>query len=172
MAKLGARLGLTRYDADEHYRQALDYYRRRNLEQALLHIGLALQLYPYHAEYHAAQGLFYLEDGIHEKATAAFEAALRLNTYEPLAHYGLGALAYQRKAWPDALHHFQQAWAAQPERAETLYYLALTTHHLGDNAKAQAWMRQAQAAFDQQDAKRPSRDAAKWLAEFDKLLRR
>lgn len=173
MANLPARFGLTRYEADEHYKMAINFYQKRNLEQALLHIGHALRLLPYNAEYHAAQGFFHLEDGVPDKAEAAFDEALRLNQYEMLANYGKGVLAYKQKNWQAALQYFMNAWAALPERPETLYYLALTTHHTGDNRRALEWMRQAAAAYaklESPEARKPARDAARWVAELERLV--
>lgn len=175
MANLPARFGLTRYEADEHYKIALNFYQKRNLEQALLHMEHALRLLPYHAEYHAARGFFFLEDGLPDQAQAAFAAALKLNAYEVLANYGQGVLAYRQKDWPQALRWFMQAWAAAPERPETLYYLALTTHHSGDNRRAADWMRQALAAYtalERPEAKKAVRDATRWLNELERLAAR
>ena len=40
------------------------------------------------------------------------------------------SLPIKDKNWEEAQAHFNDAWAAMPERAETLYYLGLTTHRL------------------------------------------
>jgi tetratricopeptide (TPR) repeat protein len=173
MSNLAARFGLTRYEADEYYRIALDYYLKRNLDQALVNIGHALRLQPHNAEYHAAQGYFFLEDGVMDKAQVAFDAALRHNPYEVLANYGKGVIAYKAKDWQTALPFFMTAWAADAARGDTLYYLALTQHHKGDNRAALQWMQQAHKAFEgQENAKKQSRDAARWLAELEKIIAR
>ncbi len=170
MAKLGARFGITRYEADEFYRIALDFYRKRNLEDALHNIGYALNLLPYNAEYHAAKGFFHLEDGDVEQAAEAFDVALKRHPYEMLANYGKGVIAYRDRDYQGALISFTNAWAMLPDRAETLYYLALTHHRLKDNRKALDWMRQAQMALDKLDDKKRSRDAARWVAELEKQI--
>jgi Flp pilus assembly protein TadD len=157
MANLPARFGLSRYEADEHYKIAISFYQKHNLEQALLHLGHALALLPYNSEYLAAQGFFFLEDGIADKAEAAFDQALKMNAYELLANYGKGVLAYREKDWQKATMYFLNAWAAAPERAETLYYLALASHHSGDNRKAL-------------EAKKPTRDAARWVTELERIV--
>jgi len=51
MARLVERLGLTRYDADQYYKEALVAYKKNNLEEAYAQIKLAIQSLPSHAEY-------------------------------------------------------------------------------------------------------------------------
>jgi len=170
MARLVARFGLTRYEADEYYKIALDDFRKKNLEQAILNISHAIDALPNHAEYYAARGYFRLEDGDKPKAEIDFIEALKHNKYELLAHYGRGIIAYQDKNWEEARAHFSDAWAANPQRAETLYYLGLVYHRLGENTRARDWMQQAQHAYEKADNSRDARSAERWLREFDKLL--
>jgi tetratricopeptide (TPR) repeat protein len=169
MARLVARLGLTRYEADEYYKIALDFYNKKNMEEALNNIAEALKLHPYHAEYHATQGFFYLEHGARDKAAAAFAEALKINQYEMLAHYGLGVLAYKEQAWPTAIYHFNLAHMITPDRAENIYYLALSQYRGGQIEAALASMQQAAALYDKlPDAKKQAKDARAWIAEWDK----
>lgn len=172
MGPLGARLGLTRYEADELYRIALNYRVNRNLEQAILTMNRALELLPFNAEYYAARGLFYFQDGNREKAEEDFDASLRYNAYEMLANYGKGMLAYQDKHFETALAHFTTAWAVTPQRPEILHYLALTEHRLRNNDRALAYMRQALILFTQAENKAAIRNAERWISEFEKLLSR
>src|SRR3990172_8937057 len=136
MARITARFGLTRYQADEYYAEALNVYKKGNLEEAILNLGYAIELLPGNSEYYAARGFMYLEDGVQDKALADFEAALKRHPYEMLAHYGRGIIAYKDKNWDEALAHFNDAYVADPNRAETLYYLALVYHRKGDQAAA------------------------------------
>lgn len=169
MARLNQRLGLTRYEADEYYKQALVAYSKKKLEDALLAMEQAIALLPENAEYYAARGFFYLQDGIEDKAQAEFEKALSLYPYEVLAHYGRGMIAYRARNWDEALAHFNDAYRANPNRAETLYYLALTHHRKGNNILALTYMGQAVTAFDAADDKR-QRDAERWVRELTKLI--
>lgn len=174
MARIVARFGLTRFEADEFYRQALDYFSKNKLEQALIHMGYAIEALPSHAEYYAARGFMFLEDGVQEKAEEDFERALKLNAYEMLANYGRGIIAYRDKNWDEALAYFADAWAAQPQRPETLYYMALVYHRLGDNGLARAYMDRARHFFEQSAEKqheRAAKDAQRWVEQFDTLLR-
>ncbi len=172
MAKMGARFGLTRYEADGFYQQALAAYEKKNLEEAILNVTSAIDAYPYNSEYHAARGLFYLQDGVYEQAGADFDEALRQHAYEMLANYGRGVLAYQADDYETALEFFLKAWASDQQRAETLYYVALTHHRLQDNEQALAWMQSAVDAFSadkSRQANRDARNAERWLQEFRHL---
>ena len=168
MARLGQRLGLTRYDADQHYKLALQAYEKRKLDDAIIEMDKAIELLPNSPEYHAAKGFFYLEDGIDDKAIPSFEQALQIYPYEILAHYGLGVLANKKKKWEEALNHFNLAYRADPNRPESAYYLALTHHHMGNNPIAAHYMAQAEKYFDQKNDKRQS-DAGKWVKTLQDL---
>ena len=169
MARLVERLGLTRYDADQYYKEALLAYKKNNLEEAYAQIKLAIQMLPSHAEYYAAQGFFYLEDGVQAKAEEAFDTALSYNPYEMLANYGRGMIAYNDKNWEEAATYFLDALAAQPTRPETQYYLAMVNHRLRNNTHALQWMQEAKNGFAKADDKR-ERTCERWIREFEKLL--
>lgn len=167
---LNQRLGLTRYEADEHYRLALEAYsKRKNLDAAILHMSDAIAMLPTKSEYYAARGYFYFEDGLYDKAQADFQQALKIYRFEMLAHYGRGMIAYKDKNWAEAVAHFTDAYRADPKRPETLYYLALAHHHNHDNRQALAFMAQAAAAFEGVDDRRKA-DAGRWVKEFQKIL--
>lgn len=169
MARLVQRLGLTRYDADQYYKQALAAYKKKNLEEALAKIDLAIQLLPTLAEYHASRGFFFLEDGVNDKAGESFDVALELNPYEMLANYGRGIIAYDNKNWEEAASYFLDALAAQPTRPETQFYLAMVNHRMRFNDHALQWMREAQQGFAKADDKR-ERVCERWIREFEKLV--
>jgi len=168
MARLAQRIGLTRYEADEHYREALAAYNKKDMDAAILAMEQAIELLPRNAEYYAARGFFYLEDGIIDEAADDFEHALALYPYETLAHYGRGVIAYQSKNWEEALAHFTDAYRADPNRPETLYYLGLVQHRRGENAKALPFMEKAQEFFTANNDRRRI-DAGKWVRQIDKL---
>lgn len=175
MARLVARLGITRYEADEHYRIALDFYKKKNLEEAIHNINAAINLYQRRAEYHAARGYFRLEDGLDPQAQVDFEQALALNPYEVLANYGLGVIAYNRQEYDSAHDYFIKAWAADNQRPETLYYLALTDHRRRNNQQAKTWMEQAHERYQtlaeqDREARKRLKNAERWLKAFDKLI--
>ncbi|MFW5708697.1 MAG: tetratricopeptide repeat protein [Chloroflexota bacterium] len=169
MSRLAQRLGLTRYEADEHYKRALEAYNKNELEHARQEMTYAIELLPTNAEYYAARGLFHLEDSHFDEAQTDFEQALKLYPYEMLAHYGRGRIAYRNRNWEEALAHFADAYRADPERPETLYHLALTYHHLGRNALGLSYMQQAAARFDAQGNTKTRRNAERWIKEMSRL---
>jgi len=176
MARLVARLGITRYEADEYYRIALDFYNKRNLEEALNNLNSAIELNPHRPEYYATRGFFRLEDGLPaDKTEPDFDEALKRNPYEMLANYCKGIINYRAENYEAAREYFNTAWAVMPERVETLYYLGLVEHRLMNNRQALAWMQQAAAALEGTEdraLKRYKRNADKWVAAIEKQLER
>lgn len=172
MGFLNTRFGLSRYEADENYHKALDYYSNSNLDQAVLHMNSAIELQPRIAEYYAARGFFRLEDGILDDAAADFDQALAINSYEILANYGKGVLAYQNEEYDSAREYFMNAWAADSDRPEIVFYLGMVYHRLRDNTLAHYWMEQADMRYanvDDREARRRKRTTEKWLKVFEKL---
>lgn len=169
MSRFTQRIGLTRYEADEHYQLAVDAYRKGRFDPAITHMSDAIALLPSRAEYYAARGFFFLEDDVPEKALADFEQALKLNPGEMLAHYGRGMIAYKSGNLEEALAHFSDAYRADPNRPETLYYLALIYHRKKDSAVARRLMEVALERFDPADTRRRA-DAQRWIKEFDRIL--
>lgn len=169
MVNFTQRLGLTRYEADEYYKKALEAYGKLKLEEAILNMDEAIKALPNNSEYYAARGLFYLEDGVTEKAQADFEYAVKLHRYELLACYGRGIIAFKQGNWDEALAHFTDAYGADPNRPETLYYLALTQHRKGNHAAALPLMEKAQTALETAGDKRRV-DATKWVKELQRLI--
>jgi tetratricopeptide (TPR) repeat protein len=169
MARITQRIGLPRYEADELYKRALAAYQKGQFDQAIDQMNKAIDLLPTRAEYWAMRGFIYLQDGVEDKAKADFEEALKHYRFEMLAHYGLGIIATKHKRWEESLAYFNSAAAAEPNRPETLYYLALIQHRLHDNNAAMTTMQRAVELFDKNGDKRKG-DAQKWVREFERLL--
>lgn len=169
MTSLAQRLGISRFEADQHYRAALAAFAARDQRAAIAELQAAIELLPNHAEYHAALGLLLLENKRKAAAIAAFDEALRLNPYEALANYGKGMISYRAKDWRAAEELFFKALAAQPKRAETRYYVGMVKHRLGQNVEAQDWMQSAADGFAAENDKRESHCRA-WMREFEKLV--
>ncbi|NOK85985.1 MAG: hypothetical protein GFH27_549395n7 [Chloroflexi bacterium AL-W] len=174
MTRLVQRLGLTRYEADEHYKKALQLFTQPQpkVDDAIIEMGYAIELLPTNSEYFAARGYFYLVESMMREAQADFEQSLKIYPHEMLAHYGRGVIAYRDRNWDEALAHFKDADYAMPGRAETLYYLALVHHRKQDNPQALAYMRQAEALFEASNAAKQKRLATSWAREFDKLAKK
>jgi len=170
MARLTQRLGLSRFEADEHYKAALKHYDKRDVNEAILSMEEAIKLLPTNAEYYAARGFFYMQDGIHDKANADFDRALEIYPYEMLAHYGRGVIAYRGKKWDEAVNHFTQAYRIDQQRPETLYYLALAYHRQGSNELALSYMQQADTRYDEVGSKGSKRNAERWIRTISRLI--
>ena len=171
MHALTQRLGLTRYEADEHYKRALEAYRKANLDEAVDAMNYAIALLPTKAEYYATRGFFQLEDGSTPEAETDFAEALRIYPYEMLAHFGRGMIAYKSEDWEAALERFTAAYRVDPQRAETLYYLALVYYRMGDVAAAINVMSRALDAFEAANDKRKAQ-ADRWLRDLARRARK
>ncbi len=171
MPALNQRLGLTRYEADEHYKRALEAYRKANFDEAVDAMNYAIELLPTKAEYFATRGFFQLEDGSTPEAEADFDQALKIYPYEMLAHYGRGMIAYKQQDWEAALERFTAAYRVDPQRAETLYYLALVYYKLGEVASAINVMSRALVAFEASNDKRRTQ-AERWLRDLARRARK
>jgi tetratricopeptide (TPR) repeat protein len=167
LAPLGGR---NRYMADQHYTKALEAYQKRRLDDALTEVAESIRLFPQESEYHAAQGIFQLEVPDEAAARASFERALQQHEGEAAANYGMGVIAFNSRDYTGALEHFSRARIVDPNRPETLYYMALSYHRQQDNVNAKALM---DIAADLMDAKNDRRklNARKWQREFEKLIR-
>lgn len=170
MAKLIQRLGLPRFEADEFYKLALAALDKNDYDQAIDNLNKAIDLLPTNSEYFAARGYVYLSDGIRDKADADFEQALKIHDFEMLAHFGRGMMAYKDKNWEDAETGFSRALAVDPERPETLYYLALVHHRQKANAKALPLMQGAHERFEAAGDKRRTA-ARQWVREIEKQMK-
>jgi tetratricopeptide (TPR) repeat protein len=171
MPSFNQRLGLTRFEADEYYRRALEAYRKRDFDGAQDAMNDAIDLLPRHSEYLAVRGFFWLEGGKKQKALEDFHAALTINRYELLAHYGRGMIAYKDQNWEEAFAHFKDAYYADPKRPEVLYYLGLVYYHQRDFANAVNFVEQARQLFEVAHDKRKS-DCERWLREIQRAAQR
>lgn len=137
-----------RYDADLLYKDALAAYMKNNPKAAIEKLNEAIRLLPSNAEYWAARGLMYYELGTDDLAQADFERALRSFQGEVLAHYGLGLVALRDGRPDDAIAHLSTAHGLDPQRAETMYALALAHDKAGHALDAVEWMERAYDRFD------------------------
>lgn len=164
------RLGLNRYEADEYYKKALESFAKRNFDEAILNLNEAIKLLPKNSEYLATRGFVRLEDGLELEAEEDFALALKHYPFEMLAHYGRGIIAFNQKKWDEAQQHFTHAYRADPKRAETMYYLALTHHRKGEQATALSVMQKALALFEANNDRRKN-DATKWVRTLTNLAK-
>jgi len=158
-----------RYEADQLYSKALALFQRNQISEAINRMNRAILLADSVAEFYAARGYFYLEDRDEARAEADFDEALRRNAYEALANFGKSILAYRRRAWPIAYDYALKAWAAQPQRPEFLYQLALCEAQTQRLSEAKSHMEEARAAYDRLKEAKWAREAERWLIEFERM---
>lgn len=168
MPRIDQHLGFTRFEADQYYKQALEAYKKGDFDTAIDNMKNAIEALPRKAEYYAARGLMYLDDGVTQSALDDFEQALKIFPHEMLAHYGRGIIAFKDKQWDEALQHFTNAYYADQQRPETLYYLALTYFYKKDYPSAANLMKLANDRFEALNDKRKA-DSGKWLRELAKM---
>lgn len=167
---LTQRLGLSRYQADEFYAEALEHYQNEDYKAAIEAISQAITLLPLNSEYHAARGLFHMEDGDTDAARENYQHALKLHEGEVLANYGMGVLSFNAKQWEESRAWFHKARAVNPMQAETPYYIAITYHREQDNATAKTYMELALELLEAADDKRRVA-ARRWIREFESLIK-
>lgn len=168
MPTFGQRLGATRYAADDAYRRSLEALARRDFDRAHDLLTEAIEALPSGAEYFAARGLVHLEEAEFDQAQVDFEAALHAFAHEMLAHFGLGVVAFKRdKDYAAAAKHFLAASYVQPNRPETLFWLAVSTYYQGDVVQAANWLAQADARFEALHDKRHA-ETQRWIRELSK----
>ena len=155
------RIGLARADAQAYYERGLLSFAAHKADDALADLDAALQIAPGFAELYSARGLILLEAGKLPESQEDFEYALKLNGRQWLAQYGLGVLAFNRKAWAEAIEAFTKAQAIAPGRPEPWYYRAVAYYNAGEMDKGRADMKIA-LKWLAGDKKRGD-DAKKWL---------
>lgn len=168
MPTFSQRFGVSRYEADEAYRQALEPLARHDFDHAHDLLNQAVELLPAGSEYLAARGLVHLEEAEYPQAQADFDEALRQFPHEMLAHFGLGVIAFRRdKNYAGAVQHFLAASYVQPDRPETLFWLALSYYYQGDLVNAANYLARADTRFEQLNDKRRA-ETQRWIKELSK----
>ena len=155
------RLGLLRADAQAYYERGLQAFAAQNYDDALADLDAAIAHAPGYAELYTARGWIGMEAGKVKGAAEDFAYALKLNKRDWLAQYGLGVLAYNRKAWSDAVDLFTAAQAIAPGQPEVWFHRGASYYELHDEAKALADMHMALRWFKVSDSRRA--DAIKWI---------
>lgn len=170
MPSITQRLGLSRYEADLKYKEALAAYLKKDLDAAIAKMNEVIKMLPTHSEYWAARGMMYLEDGVNEAAKADFERAVKSFKLEMLGHYGLGMVAYREERYAEALPHLEEALRLDPNRIETLYTLALVLDKLNRSAEALDIMNRAHDLMEVSGDKRKP-DAVRWLTQLRRRVK-
>ena len=132
-------------------------------------IEASIALLPSHAEYHAALGFFLLESKDLARRKKHSSARLPCTPMRCSPIMGWARLRIGTRIGSGRPPCFTNALAAQPERAETHYYLSMVKHRLGDNQAALDWMKSAEALFAKAEDRRENHCQA-WIREFERLV--
>ena len=109
----------------------------RNLyEDAIAKYKEIIEQQPETPGVHYALGKLYLHIERFAEAEDAFQAELKLNTHNPLAYYGLAAVAFQRQDLPVALKNANRAIKENPDYGDAYVLLGRIESNMGDKQKA------------------------------------
>lgn len=135
------------------FRQAQQYHKAGQLQQAEGLYRQILQTHPQHVDALHAMGLVAFQVGQYPLALDFIKQALSLHPTNPIIHNNLGTVLQKQGIFPEAAKHYQQAIQFQPTYAEAHY-------NLGNLLKAQNRWDDAIVAYQKAISLKPSyRDA-------------
>lgn len=95
--------------------------------------------------FNCALAKLYLHIAEFDKAEEAFKAELKLDPHSPLAYYGLGEVAFERRNLPVALENANQAIKEKPDFGDAYVLLGRVELNMGDKQKAMEVLEHAAA---------------------------
>ena len=122
------------------------YRNRSELKEAESFLERTLQLRPGDVPALLWLGEVYLAQGRPEAAEPTFSKALSLEPRTAAALFGLGRVTLARKDYADAVKYLEQVLALDPRASIIHYPLALAYRGLGNQAQAEAHLRQRGAS--------------------------
>lgn len=88
----------------------------------------------------------YRDAGWVKKAISAYQKRTKMGGWEEevlIAKFEIGRMLALLKEWPEAIDAYLRAYNQQPNRAESLFNLAMHYHHAGQNEVAYLFMQRA-----------------------------
>jgi tetratricopeptide (TPR) repeat protein len=123
-------------DTDTYFRWAIDYYRHRDLEHAILNFNKAIELNPDYADAYMNRGAAYAESADYGQAIRDYNKAIELNPDIEYAYYGRG-LAYYYSGNPEqAILDYNRAIELDPNYAYAYLGRGLAYHQAGNAEQA------------------------------------
>jgi tetratricopeptide (TPR) repeat protein len=144
-----------------HHLVALDLKEDARFEEAIVELGLGLELEPSNARLMTTTGFCLLELDRRSEAARVFEIAIKLDPRSPDAAYGYGWAAERLGALDSARSAFDRALVLNPDHADALAGLAGLAVRRRDFSGARAWAERSVAL----DARQT--DALTHLARID-----
>ena len=124
--------------------QALAYLEEAKWPETIQACETALQLNPKLVEAYKVLGDASQRLGKFSSAIGYYGQAIALKPDFPEAYANLGTLYAQQKQWQQALDYYQKALEIKPDLTEVYKHLARVWQNLGEPAKAQRMLAQAQ----------------------------
>jgi tetratricopeptide (TPR) repeat protein len=118
------------------------YRTKGALAESAAFFGRALELRPDDVTTLIWRGNVYITQGQPEAAEPLLAKALSLQPGSVAARFGLGRAALARQDYVQAVKHLEEALAVDPQAAGIHYPLAMAYRGLGEQAKAEAHLRQ------------------------------
>ncbi len=130
--------------AEIYLQQALAYLEEAKWPEAIQAGETALQLNPKLVEAYKVLGDAAQKLGQFSRAIGYYGQAIAIKPDFAEAYANLGTLYAQQKQWQQALDYYQKARELKPDLAGVYKHLARVWHNLGEPAKAQKMLAQAQ----------------------------
>ncbi len=130
--------------AEIYLQQALAYLEEAKWPEAIQAGETALQLNPKLVEAYKVLGDTTQKLGQFSRAIGYYGQAIAIKPDFAEAYANLGTLYAQQKQWQQALDYYQKARELKPDLAGVYKHLARVWHNLGEPAKAQRMLAQAQ----------------------------
>ena len=128
-----------------------DLIRKGQLDEALVHLQKALEIYPNFLEAHNSLGEALLRKGQVDEAVAQYREALEINPRYVDAHYNLGNALLQKGQLDEAVAEFQRALEINPSSADVRNNLGNALLQKGQLDEAIAQLQKA-LEFNSEDA--------------------
>lgn len=119
-----------------HFNRAVQFYRQREMTQALQSYQKVIELNPAHAEAHNNMGILYQEMGDFQRAQEAYQKALEINSRYEKAQNNLGTLFYLAQRYEESIAAFRKALLFNPRNIESYCNLGALYKKIGQTDKA------------------------------------
>jgi tetratricopeptide (TPR) repeat protein len=125
-----------------HSVYGLDFYKKKDYDQAISQYTQAINLDPYNdfanASIYYDRGLAYRYNKEYDQAIRDFNRAILLNPVRANAYYHRGIAHYHKDEYDNAIRDFDEAILLDPGDPTAYYYRGVVHHEKGEDVEAQA----------------------------------
>ena len=119
----GHALAVTKGNSLAHSNLGLVLFGRGQVDEAIAHFQMALEIQPDYADAHSNLGHAFLQIGRVDEAIAQFQRALEIQPERESSHYNLGTALIQKGQVDEAIAELQKALEIRPDDADAHYNL-------------------------------------------------